>query len=123
MAKSDGANYFKRSSLFWIVVVTLSVGYFTCLVFAPEMIPLENLGAFGSFCKHFVDHHAYMMYKGWWAAVAVHVLEACVSLKVCSNKGVTGTGARCLWFIQTLLFGFASLGLLLKYDPKRPKQH
>lgn len=29
MAKSDGCDYFKRTSLFWIVSVTLGVGYFT----------------------------------------------------------------------------------------------
>lgn len=41
----------------------------------------------------------------------------------CSDKGISSTSARCLWFAQTFLFGYASLGLLLEYDPKRPKQH
>ncbi|GLD56031.1 transmembrane protein 254 [Lates japonicus] len=59
----------------------------------------------------------------WWAAWAIHVFEAFISLKVCSNKGVDNTATRCLWFFQTFLFGFASLGLLLKYNPERPKHH
>lgn len=42
---------------------------------------------------------------------------------LCSKKGINDTTTRCLWFGQTFLFGFASLGLLLKYDPERPKQH
>ncbi|KAA8584062.1 hypothetical protein FQN60_015270 [Etheostoma spectabile] len=29
MAKSDGCDYFRRTSLFWIVSVTLGVAYFT----------------------------------------------------------------------------------------------
>ncbi|XP_018534858.1 transmembrane protein 254 [Lates calcarifer] len=123
MAKSDGGDYFKRTSLFWIVSVTFGMGYFTCIVFAPEKIPFQLLGPFGSFCRYLVDNHADIMYKGWWAAWAIHVLEAFISLKVCSNKGVDSTATRCLWFFQTFLFGFASLGLLLKYNPERPKHH
>ncbi|XP_074532212.1 transmembrane protein 254 [Halichoeres trimaculatus] len=123
MAKSDGCDYFKRTSLFWIVAITFGVGYYTCIVFAPEIIPYQHLGPYGTFCRYLVDNHAGLMYKGWWAALAIHVFEALVSLRVCSNKGITNTSTRWLWFIQTFLFGFASLGLLLKYDPERPKQH
>uniref|UniRef100_UPI0037E75361 transmembrane protein 254 n=1 Tax=Semicossyphus pulcher TaxID=241346 RepID=UPI0037E75361 len=123
MAKSDGCDYFKRTSLFWIVAVTMGVGYFTCIVFMPEIIPFEYLGLYGTFCKYLVDNYAGVMYKGWWAAFAIHAFEAYVALRVCSNKGITNTSTRCLWFVQTFLFGFASLGLLLKFDPERPKQH
>ncbi|KAM9726585.1 transmembrane protein 254 isoform 1-T1 [Menidia menidia] len=123
MAKSNGSDYFKRTSLFWIVTVTLMVGYYTCIVFSPEKIPFEFLGGFGTFCQYLVDNHAGLMHKGWWAAFAIHVFESLVALKVCSDKGINNTGTRCLWFLQTFLFGITSLGLLLKYDPKRPKQH
>lgn len=41
----------------------------------------------------------------------------------CSNKGINNTATRYLWFVQTILFGFASLGLLLKYNPERRKHH
>ncbi|XP_034465191.1 transmembrane protein 254 [Hippoglossus hippoglossus] len=123
MATSDGGDYFKRTSMFWIVSVTLAMSYFTCTVFVPEQIPFESLGVFGSFCKHLVDNYANIMYKGWLAAWAIHVLEAIVALRMCSNKGIHNPATRCLWFIQTFLFGFASLGLLLKYDPERPKQN
>ncbi|KAM7385122.1 hypothetical protein PAMP_001219 [Pampus punctatissimus] len=123
MAKSDGCDYFKRTSLFWIVVVTLSMGYFTCIVFVPEKIPFELLGPFGTFCSYLVDNYANVMYKGWLSAWAVHLFEALIALKMCSNKGINNMATRCMWFFQTFLFGFASLSLLLKYDPKRPKQH
>lgn len=41
----------------------------------------------------------------------------------CSNKGINNMTTRCLWFLQTFLFGFASLGLLLKYKPERRKKN
>ncbi|XP_071400800.1 transmembrane protein 254 [Centroberyx affinis] len=123
MAKSDGCDYFRRTNLFWIITVTFSMGYFTCTVFVPEKIPFENLGPLGTLSRYLVDNHADLMYKGWWAMWAVHVLEAVVAMRVCSQKGIDNAATRCLWFVQTVLFGFASLGLLLKYDPERPKQH
>ncbi|KAM4607258.1 transmembrane protein 254 isoform 1-T1 [Polymixia lowei] len=93
-----------------------------CIVFAPEKIPFEYLGSYGTFCIYLVDNHADLMYKGWWAAFAIHVFEALIAMNVCSKKGIDNMAVRCLWFVQTLLFGFASLGLLLKYNPERPKQ-
>ncbi|CAL8362100.1 unnamed protein product [Boreogadus saida] len=123
MAKSDGCDYFKRTSLFWIVTVTLSMGFFTVIVLAPEKIPFEHLGPFGTFCSYLVENLSGLMFKMWLASWAIHVFEACIALRMCSQKGITDGGSRFLWFIQTFLFGFASLGILVKYDPERPKQH
>ncbi|XP_042289608.1 transmembrane protein 254 [Thunnus maccoyii] len=123
MAKSDGCDYFRRTSLFWIVAVTLGMSYFACCVFVPEKIPFALLGPFGTFSKYLVDNHAGILYKGWFVTWAIHVFEALMAWRVCSNKGIDNMATRCMWFFQTFLFGFASLGLLLKYDPERPKQH
>ncbi|KAF7652577.1 hypothetical protein LDENG_00095130 [Lucifuga dentata] len=123
MAKSDGCDYFERTRLFWIITVTISMGYFTCIVFVPEKIPYESLGLFGTFSRNLVDNHADIMYKGWVAGWIVHFFEAIIAMRLCSQKGITDTATSFLWFIQTLLFGFASLALLIKYDPKHPKQH
>uniref|UniRef100_A0A8C4GMS8 Transmembrane protein 254 n=1 Tax=Dicentrarchus labrax TaxID=13489 RepID=A0A8C4GMS8_DICLA len=94
-----------------------------CTVFAPEVIPFQHLGPFGTFCRYLVDNYADIMYKGWWAAWIIHAFEAFVALRMCTDKGISSASTRCMWFGQTFLFGFASLGLLLKYDPERPKQH
>ncbi|KAI4885304.1 hypothetical protein NFI96_012263 [Prochilodus magdalenae] len=88
-------------------------------VFWPHQLPYDSLGPLGALTKHFVDEHHSIMYKGWWAAWAIHGFEALVAMKVCSDKGVDSPFARLLWFAQTVLFGFASLGLLLKYKPDR----
>uniref|UniRef100_A0A087XGG7 Transmembrane protein 254 n=3 Tax=Poecilia TaxID=8080 RepID=A0A087XGG7_POEFO len=117
------SGYFKRTTLFWVVTITVSFGYFTLIVFAPDVIPYDCLGPFGSLCSHLVYYHADLMYKGWWAAVVVHVLEALYALKLCSDKGINHPNTRWRWFVQTFLFGYASLGLLIKYNPKRQKRY
>ncbi|XP_065327963.1 transmembrane protein 254-like [Pelmatolapia mariae] len=94
----------------------------TCTVFAPDVVPFELLAPFGTFSKNLAYNHPDLLYKGWWLACAIHLSEALVALKLCSNKGIKDMSTRCLWFIQTFLFGFASLHLLIKYDPERSKQ-
>ncbi|KAI5107899.1 transmembrane protein 254 [Silurus meridionalis] len=124
MAKSDGSSYFRRASLFWIVTVTLSMSYYTWAVFWPQKLPYDTLGPLGAFTKYLVKEYHSFMYKGWWLAWAVHLCEALVALKVCSDKGIDSPSTRLLWFVQTLLFGFASLALLLKYKAGgRAKRH
>ncbi|KAL0964296.1 hypothetical protein UPYG_G00321930 [Umbra pygmaea] len=123
MAKSDGCDYFRRTSLFWIFTVTLSMGYFTWVVFWPHQVPYDYFGPVGTLSKYLADNHYSLMYKGWWATWIIHLAEALFAMKVCSDIGVDSTVVRFLWFIQTVLYGFASLGLLLKYKREhRPKQ-
>ncbi|XP_068597373.1 transmembrane protein 254 isoform X3 [Brachionichthys hirsutus] len=83
MAEGEPAQYFRRTSLFWMLSVTFGVAHLTCIVFAPGQIPFHYFGPYGSFCRYLVDHHAGSLYKGWWACLAVHVVEAFVALKVC----------------------------------------
>ncbi|KAK2852502.1 hypothetical protein Q7C36_007703 [Tachysurus vachellii] len=124
MAKSDGSSYFRRSSLFWIVTVTLSMSYYTWAVFWPQQIPYDTLGPLGDLTQYLVKEYHSFMYKGWWISWAVHLCEAMLALKVCSDKGIDDPSTRLLWFVQTFLFGFASLGLLLKYKAGgRAKRH
>ncbi|XP_066549352.1 transmembrane protein 254 [Amia ocellicauda] len=124
MARVDGGTYFSRTSLFWMVAVTLSMGYYTWVVFWPQQVPYEKLGPVGTFSKYMADNQYPLIYYGWWVALAIHVAEALYSLKVCSDKGIDSVVARFLWCFQTFLFGYFSLSLLLKYKPDpRPKRH
>ncbi|XP_052007211.1 transmembrane protein 254 isoform X2 [Xyrauchen texanus] len=83
MAKSDSSAYFRRSSLFWIVTVTLSLGFYTWTVFWPQDVPYGSLGPLGALAKHLVDDHYSVMYYGWWLTWVIHVFEALYALKVC----------------------------------------
>ncbi|XP_067277574.1 transmembrane protein 254 [Pseudorasbora parva] len=118
MAKSDGCSYFRRSSLFWVAIVGLSLGFFTWTVFWPQDVPYGSLGPLGALAKYLVDNHYPVMYYGWYLTWVVHALEALYALKLCSDKGIDNTSTRLLWFAQTFLFGLASLGLLIKYKPE-----
>ncbi|XP_050982195.1 transmembrane protein 254 isoform X2 [Labeo rohita] len=117
MAKSDSYSYFKRTSLFWLVVVTVYVGFYTD-------VPYGSLGPLGALAKHLVDNHYPLLYYGWFLMWVIHLFESLFAMKICSDKGIDSTSTRLLWFAQTFLFGFASLGLLLKYKPDgRSKRH
>ncbi|XP_053535766.1 transmembrane protein 254 isoform X2 [Ictalurus punctatus] len=89
MAKSDSSSYFRRSSLFWIVTVTLSMGYYTWAVFWPQQLPYDILGPLGALTKYLVKEYHSFMYTGWWLAWAVHLCEALVALKVCRTQYIS----------------------------------
>ncbi|KAG1963068.1 transmembrane protein 254 [Pimephales promelas] len=117
MAKSDSSSYFRRSSVFWIVIVAGALGFYTWTVFWPQGVPYSSLGPLGALAKHLVDSHYPVLYYGWYLTWIIHTFEALFALKVCSDKGINSSSARLLWFVQTFFFGFASLGILLKYKP------
>uniref|UniRef100_A0A673M2N8 Transmembrane protein 254 n=1 Tax=Sinocyclocheilus rhinocerous TaxID=307959 RepID=A0A673M2N8_9TELE len=120
MAKSDGGSYFRRTSLFWMVVVHNNY-YTQCwwTAFWPRDVPYGLLGPLGALAKYFVDYH----YPAWFLMFAIHVCEALFALKFCSDKGIDSTSTRLLWIAQTFLFGLTSLCLLIKYKPDgRPKR-
>uniref|UniRef100_A0A8C1L7U7 Transmembrane protein 254 n=1 Tax=Cyprinus carpio TaxID=7962 RepID=A0A8C1L7U7_CYPCA len=123
MARSDGGSYFRRSSLFWMVVVTGFLSFYTWTVFWPQDVPYGLLGPLGALAKYFVDYHYPVMYYGWFMTWVIHLFEALFALKLCSDKGIDSTSARLMWVAQTFLFGLGSLGLLIKYKPDgRPKR-
>ncbi|XP_006887529.1 PREDICTED: transmembrane protein 254-like [Elephantulus edwardii] len=123
MQKTAGeAAYFQKGSVFWFMVITLSMGYYTWVVFWPQSIPYQSLGPLGPFTQYLVDHHQTLMYNGYWLAWLIHVGESLYALVLCKYKGITNDRARLLWFIQTFLFGIASLSILIAYRPKHKKQ-
>ncbi|XP_055976698.1 transmembrane protein 254 isoform X2 [Sorex fumeus] len=124
MGKVAGGDesFFQRSSLFWCTVITLSFGYYTWVVFWPQSIPYQSLGPLGPFTQHLVDHHLTLLRNGFWLAWLIHVGESLYALVLCKAKGITNVRAQFLWFLQTFLFGIASLSLLIAYRPKRQKR-
>ncbi|XP_039096444.1 transmembrane protein 254 isoform X2 [Hyaena hyaena] len=99
---AGGKAHFQRGSLFWFAVIILSFGYYTWIVFWPQSIPYQSLGPLGLFTQYLVDHHHTLLHNG--------------------SKGITDGRAQVLWFLQTFLFGVASLSILIAYRPKRQKQ-
>ncbi|XP_073542108.1 transmembrane protein 254 isoform X1 [Phyllobates terribilis] len=152
MASAGSVSYFKRASILWMAVISLAMGFFTVsrspsdngdrsagcaasaalsalcqqpgewTVFWPEQVPYEQLGPVGSFSQYMVKNYYIVLYYGYWVSWAIHIAEALYSLPLCSSKGITDSGARVLWFIQTFLFGIASLSLLLTYKPGKKRR-
>lgn len=123
MGTATGASYFQRGSLFWFTVIAVSFSYYTWVVFWPQRIPYQSLGPLGPFTKYLVDHYHTLLRNGYWLAWLVHVGESLYALVLCRRKGITDSQAQLLWFLQTFLFGVASLSILLAYRPKRQKHN
>ncbi|XP_040603791.1 transmembrane protein 254 isoform X2 [Mesocricetus auratus] len=123
MGTATGADYFRRGNLLWLTVVTVSLSYYTWVVFWPQSIPYQSLGPLGPFTKYLVDHHHTLLRNGYWLAWLIHVGESLYALVLCKYKGITACKARLLWFLQTFLFGLASLSILIAYRPKRQKHN
>ncbi|XP_068924459.1 transmembrane protein 254 isoform X2 [Petaurus breviceps papuanus] len=121
-AAGRGAAYFKRGSLIWFVVIIVTFGYYTWVVFWPQSIPYQKLGPLGLFTRYLVDNHLQLMHYCYWLAWLIHVGEAVYAIILCNKKGITNGQARLLWFLQTFLFGIASLSVLLAYKPYHHKK-
>uniref|UniRef100_A0A9L0R257 Transmembrane protein 254 n=1 Tax=Equus caballus TaxID=9796 RepID=A0A9L0R257_HORSE len=92
------------------------------VVFWPQSIPYQNLGPLGPFTQYLVDHHHALLRNGYWLAWLIHVGESLCAVVLCKSKGITDGRAQLLWFLQTFLFGIASLSILIAYRPKHQKQ-
>ncbi|XP_054975006.1 transmembrane protein 254 isoform X1 [Sorex araneus] len=116
------AAYFRRARPLASLVTVLALGAVAWVVFWPQSIPYQSLGPLGPFTQHLVDHHPTLLRNGFWLAWLIHVGESLYALVLCKSKGITSVRAQFLWFLQTFLFGIASLSLLIAYRPKRQKR-
>uniref|UniRef100_A0A8D0L9H1 Transmembrane protein 254 n=1 Tax=Sphenodon punctatus TaxID=8508 RepID=A0A8D0L9H1_SPHPU len=128
-SSSAASTYFRRTSPFWMAVIAAAMAYYTWVVISPERVPYDRLGQFGRFTKYLVDHHykfpetCINYHQGWLASCLFSPLEITLSLfSYCRTKGITDSSTQQRWFIQTFLFGIASLSHLLAYRTQLKKQ-
>ncbi|XP_031538183.1 transmembrane protein 254 isoform X1 [Vicugna pacos] len=125
-AKSEtgraATSYFRAARSLPSLVTVLALGYFGGAVFWPESIPYQSLGPLGSFTQYLVDHHHTLLHKGYWLAWLIHLGESLYAIVLCKSKGITNSWTQLLWFLQTFLFGIASLSYLIAYRPRHQKQ-
>uniref|UniRef100_A0A8D0HFH7 Transmembrane protein 254 n=1 Tax=Sphenodon punctatus TaxID=8508 RepID=A0A8D0HFH7_SPHPU len=107
-SSSAASTYFRRTSPFWMAVIAAAMAYYTWVVISPERVPYDRLGQFGRFTKYLVDHHYKLLKNGLFS--------------YCRTKGITDSSTQQRWFIQTFLFGIASLSHLLAYRTQLKKQ-
>uniref|UniRef100_A0A8C5YYL8 Transmembrane protein 254 n=1 Tax=Marmota marmota marmota TaxID=9994 RepID=A0A8C5YYL8_MARMA len=112
---AGSAAYFQRDSMFWFPVIILSFGYYTCVVLWPQSVPYQSLGPLGYFTQYLVNYHHTLLNNGYWLAWLIQGESPYM------YKGITDNRAQLLWFLQTFLFGIASLSILIAYRPKWKK--
>uniref|UniRef100_A0A8C5SJS2 Transmembrane protein 254 n=1 Tax=Laticauda laticaudata TaxID=8630 RepID=A0A8C5SJS2_LATLA len=95
---------------------------FQCAVLAPLTIPYDSLGPLGRFTRYLQENHRTVFHGGYAVTWLIHIGEACLSIWLCNKKGITESKTQLMWFVQTLLFGFASLYFLVVYKPPKKAQ-
>ncbi|XP_032087421.1 transmembrane protein 254 [Thamnophis elegans] len=118
----NSATYFRRTRPFFMAVIAGGMLYYGCAVFAPSIIPYDGLGPLGRFTKYLQENHKPVFHAGYGVAWLIHIGEACLSIWLCNMKGITERKTQLKWFVQTLLFGIASLNFLLVYKPPKKTQ-
>ncbi|NXA42452.1 TM254 protein, partial [Eudromia elegans] len=96
---------------------------FQWVTLSPATIPYTYLGVFGSFLNYLVENYHKWVCYGFWVSWLIHIVEAFYGVKLCQTKGITDPAVQFQWFIQTLLFGYASFGLLVSYKPPIKKYY
>ncbi|XP_021482678.1 transmembrane protein 254 isoform X1 [Meriones unguiculatus] len=122
-ARRDPTKYFRAARLWPSLVTALALGYFAWVIFWPQSVPYQSFGPLGLFTKYLVDHYHGLLRHGYWLSWLIHVGESVYALVLCKHKGITDSQAQFLWFLQTFLFGMASLSILLAYRPKHQKHN
>ncbi|XP_062987746.1 transmembrane protein 254 [Elgaria multicarinata webbii] len=118
-SSSSPSTYFQRASPFWMVLIAAGMSYYGWAVISPSTIPYDYLGPLATLTKYLVKNHNIVFQLGYVIAWMVHVWEAFYALKLCKTKGITDFSTQLWWFVQTFLFGVASLHYLLQYEPQR----
>ncbi|RLW04072.1 hypothetical protein DV515_00006098 [Chloebia gouldiae] len=119
----DGSCHFQRSRLIWMVAIICGMILLGWVTLWPSTIPYSYLGLFGTFLNYLVEHHHKWVCYGFWISWLIHIVEALYGIKLCQAKGITDPAVQFQWFVQTLLFGYASFGLLVSYKPADKKQY
>ncbi|KAM4669696.1 transmembrane protein 254 [Amazona ochrocephala] len=119
----DGSCHFQRSRLIWMIAIAFGMVVLGWVSLFPSTIPYSYLGVFGTFLNYLVENHHKWVCYGFWVSWLIHVVEAFYGVKMCQSKGITDPAVQFHWFLQTLLFGYASFGLLVSYKPAAKKQY
>ncbi|XP_048195109.1 transmembrane protein 254 isoform X1 [Perognathus longimembris pacificus] len=120
--RRNASTFFRTALPLPSLVTVLMLGYAAWVVLWPQTIPYQSLGLLGSFTRYLVDHHYTLLHSGFWLAWLIHVGESLYAMVLCKSKGITDSWTQLLWFLQTFLFGIASLSILIAYRPKHQKR-
>jgi len=107
---------FKSPSLFWWILIFFGAGLNALYSFVLE--PPFFWNPFGFITDNHVVAQQYCQFIFWYILVLLHVLEGSYALFLALRSKEEKRNAM-QWFIQTLLLGYASLGLLKREIAKQ----
>ena len=97
---------------FWYFIILGSLAFVAFLAYHPSPIPFNPL----VFLVEDIYHAHLIIQWIWKGAVLIHLGEAIYALYLARSVDKHNSF---MWFIQTFLLGFPSLGLLLAQQKKR----
>ena len=83
---------------------------------------LSEPGTPGPFTQYSLNHHHTLVHGWCWLAWMILVGVSLYAIVLHKSKVITNTWTQLLWFLQTFLFGMASLYYLIAFRPKCQKQ-
>ncbi|XP_068544573.1 transmembrane protein 254 [Anas acuta] len=119
----DGSCHFQRSRLLWMIAIAFGMIVLGWVTLGPSTIPYSYLGPFGTFLRYIAEHYHTWVCYAFYVSWLIHLVEALYGIQLCQSKGITDPAVQFHWFVQTLLFGYASFGLLVSYKPTAKKHY
>ncbi|EDO43551.1 predicted protein [Nematostella vectensis] len=107
-------EYFRFASIIWYILVIAGLTLFYLVTFKPDSFPFEAFGLLGKRLQTVKENNQQTFEIGFTMAILVHIAEACMAFRTCRKMNLSSS-ASLKWTLQTLLLGFPSFGLLLRY--------
>jgi len=105
---------FRSTNIFYWLTFPTTLIFIFFLAHFPHVLPLNQLGSFGSYLSNLAANYQIFLIVGIWATIIAHVYEAFIARRIC-RKLRLDQQSTVLWMIQTFLVGFPSLLLLRGY--------
>ncbi|GAV05688.1 hypothetical protein RvY_15781 [Ramazzottius varieornatus] len=107
-------TFFQVTELKWMFLISAGLGMLVWSWLSPLTIPGPGgwyLGPLGALGQYLGVYYPAVVRAIVYLTSLVHVGEALFAVKLCRDSNLTRTTAL-KWFVQTLCFGIASLGIL-----------
>merc|ERR1711937_28392 len=111
---SGKVKFFKKAHFFWIAAITGGMTLLGLCHYSPESVPHKNLRPIGILTEYLCNEQPVLLAVTWYSAILAHVGEAIYAYKLSSELNIEFP-YRIAWFVQTLLFGYASLHHLIAF--------
>ncbi|CAF1450305.1 unnamed protein product [Adineta steineri] len=111
-------HFFQAVNPLWYIPCDGGLLQLAIITFWPNIMSYDYLGLLGQFMKYLAYNHHCLLVWIFSISIFLHIFEACVAWRICKRLNIDSNNTR-RWFIQTLLLGYPSLGILRQYATKK----